>query len=206
MLRLSTFMIAAGLSLVALADRSVAFTGGATFEFTGIGGAIPDYDDGIAVFSATPSSSIGNIKTLELEIDGITHVAPGDLDIYLISPFGGDFIDVMTDRGGGSMTPVQNVDLIFNNASTASPGTPLVTGTYRPDGLADGDDDGFGEFLGRSPGLGSWLLLVSDDTAGGTGSIRSFTLRGTVPEPTTISLLAIGVVGLLRVRGRRSIR
>jgi hypothetical protein len=200
MTRLLGLIMVTGVALGLASERAKAFPTGADFTIVGLGGSIPDYDQGIAIFPATPTSPIPFIKTLTLEIEGLAHSAPGDLDIYLISPFEGQFIEVMTDRGGGMMNGVTNINLLFDDGASGSPGTPLVTGTYRPDGLADGNDGGLGTFLGRNPGLGTWLLLVIDDSPGGTGSIARYTLRGTVPEPMSLSLLAIGAVALLRRR------
>jgi len=50
-------------------------------------------------------------------------------------------------------------------------------------------------------GMDEWTLVIVDDSEGNQGFLNSFTLRGTVvPEPVTLSLLAIGALTTLRRR------
>ena len=180
------------------------------FVFTAPGGDIGDerleafplfMDAGHLVTGTLP---LDFIASLELEITGLTHSAPMDLDIYLINPFG-DLIEIMTDLGG--TTGIADVDLIFRDTATGIPGTPIVSSTdgYQPEGLFNGvgDDLGFQTYVGKSGGANAWNLLVIDDAPGDTGMFESFTLRGTVPEPMTLSLLALGALVALRRRRRQ---
>ncbi|MEK6677343.1 MAG: PEP-CTERM sorting domain-containing protein [Planctomycetota bacterium] len=164
------------------------------FSFTAPGGNIRD--EGIGVFPLSMLGTVPSILTIELSINGLSHTAPGDLDLYLINPYG-DVVEIMTDRGG--MADVTDVNLTFQDSAISLPGTPIVSGTYRPEGLSDGADLGFQQFVGRPGGTDSWFLLAIDDAAMDTGSIRTFTLRGTaVPEPMTLGLLALGAIALVR--------
>jgi hypothetical protein len=76
--------------------------GGIPFSFTAEGGLVPKTPaGGTEGFGNYPlfmnaddwdgpgpaPSSIPNIQSLELEITGLTHTFPQDLDVYLISPF-----------------------------------------------------------------------------------------------------------------------
>lgn len=181
------------------------------FEFTGPGGDISnDTVHGFAQNLGPPSQTspfIPYIASLELEIDGIQFQNWADLDIYLFNPFG-DMVEVMTDRGDGfSNIGAGPVDLVFNDLALAPvPNTsPVVSGDYRPEGLANGTDSGMGTYVGMSGGTDAWLLLVIDDGgAAGGGSFSQWTLRGTVPEPATLSLLALGAVALIRRTRRRA--
>ena len=177
--------------LLSLAASQAAF-GGVDFSYTEPGGAIRD--NLATAFPLTMDSAADpSIVDLELEITGLTHPAPWDLDIYLIDPFG-NMLDVQLDRGDQSA--VNNLTLIFNDNGSdlpLNPDTPLSTGPWKPE---DGTFADKFEFRGTD----AWLLLIVDDTPGGTGSFTSWTLRGTVPEPVTLSLLAIGAVATLRRR------
>ena len=192
--------------LVALAS-SVASAEGppASFEYTGSGGLIPTLSgdtQGISVFSLmmnddylVSGTNPSEITWLELELTGLTHTNPWDLDVYLIDPFG-QSLEIMTDRG--DQVAVVDVDLIFNDKADlpAPADTALVDGAvYLPE-----DSDSLGGFgIFSDPGTDAWILLVIDDSDGNQGSLESFTLRG-VPEPVTLSLLLVGAFTALRRR------
>jgi len=179
------------------------------FSFTAVSAvpAIPDED--IAVFPLTMSPAYSDIlpappypmvlpntyiTSLELVMTGLVHSEAGDLDIYLIDPFG-KTLKIMTDRGVGA--PI-NANLTFNDTAAALPpeNGQILTGTYLPEGVP-----GFSKYIGGASGTDAWVLVVIDDSPGNTGSLQSFTLRGTyVPEPVTLSLLALGALTLLRRR------
>jgi hypothetical protein len=172
------------------------------FSFTAPGGPIPEVlppgeTEGISVFPLVMDiPRITRIDSLELLLTGLTHTEPADLDVYLIDPFG-NTLEVMTDKGGaGSVT---GLNLIFNDTGPALPpdGSALLPGaTYHTEGSA-----GLGMYVGGSGGTDSWILLIIDDSLADRGSLESWTLRGTgVPEPVTLSLLALGALTFLRRR------
>ena len=175
------------------------------FEYSAPGGLIPDQD--VGVFPLFMNLDYGNldhvdfIAALELIITDLEHTAPADLDVYLIDPFG-TAIEIMTDLG--NMSPISGVELVFNDKHPDIPGTTIESGNYRPEGLQPEPDGsgGLGEYVvrGNAGGTDAWLLLIVDDAPGDTGSIGSFTLHGTVPEPVTLSLLALGALATLRRR------
>jgi len=174
------------------------------FSFTGNGGAIPAIDpdrdnEGISVFTITMNPQIPYIASLELLLTGLTHTEPADLDIYLIDPFG-KTLEVMTDQGDA--LGIAQVNLIFNDKVAGYPGgsLPLLdsqisSGTYRTEGLG-----GLGNYVGGQGGTDTWVLIMIDDSATDYGSLTSWTLRGTIPEPMTLSLLALGALTFLRRR------
>ena len=182
------------------------------------GGAIPSIGgqtEGISVFPLTmdpahsdilpapPYPMLAGITSLELQLTGLTHTNGGDLDIYLIDPFG-KTLEIMTDRGNGAA--INNATLIFRDNRPGLPvvGLPpengqIVSGSYLPEDSAN--TGGFSKYNGGSGGTDTWILLVIDDSAGDQGGLGSFTLRGTaVPEPVTLSLLALGALVFLRRR------
>lgn len=163
------------------------------FQYTASGGQIPS--DTTSFFPLTMDEDADpEIASLELVITGLTHSAPWDLDIYLLDPFGNS-VEVLTDRG--DMHPVVNLTMIFNDSGSSlpvDPDTMLATGPWRPEG---------GSFLPELnlPGTDAWVLVINDDAVGNDGTFGSWTLRGTVvPEPITLSLLAIGALTTLRRR------
>ena len=172
-------------------DRPTSFD----FEFSGSGGSI--LDTTIQTVGAMPGVEDQDldIAYLELEIAGLTHTSPADLNIYLLDPFGGG-IEILDDRG--DQVGVTNISLFFSDFF--GKGEPLPTD---PDPLVDGTlylPEGLGSFTDyTTTGSDAWRLVVIDDSEGGAGSFESFTLRG-VPEPATLSLLAFGAVTLLRRR------
>lgn len=194
--------------LLTLAMGSGAFAGGFDWEFTsnnnGQGWTIVDNNITIAPIVLddpnAPGKSVPFIASMELELNGLSHTFPADLDIYLIDPMLNS-IKIMTDRGGS--TAITNFNLIFRDGGAALPVGALVNNSiYRTEGASamPPDDMGFAEFIGQSGGSApaQWLLLIIDDAVGDSGSLSSFTLRGTVPEPATLSLLALGAIAALR--------
>jgi len=210
-------------SVVVLVIGSSAFAGGGLeFEFTAPGGPISELNGGVNAYPLFMNdgygfpSSVENITSLELQIDGLTHSTPWDLDIYLVNPFG-TLIRVLADHG--DQNAVEGVSLLFNDGGAAlpvNPDDPLYGLPYNDDGLLPVMPEGpvmlngsvvgttFADaFAGTSGGTDAWLLWIIDDTLNKKGgSVESYTLRGTyVPEPMSLSLLALG--GLVALRRRR---
>lgn len=176
------------------------------FEFRGNGGnlsdVIPGEPLGISVFTITmdpPQGPVDSIVNLELELRGLTHEQPSDLNIYLIDPFG-ELLEIMTDRGD-ALPVVAPINMIFNDdTGIGLPplAGPLTSGTFLPEGTP-----GFERYVKQSGGTDAWVLLVIDDSVGDSGHLNEWYLRGTgVPEPMTLSLLALG--GLAFVVRRRT--
>lgn len=167
------------------------------FEFKGEGGPIPSKDSdgdgsGHSLFTIVFDQPIEKIIDLQVELRGLTHTEPTDLDIFLYN-LGGNNVELMTDRGDS--VPVDKVDLIFNDGATGLPSEngSLVDGTFLPEsgqlnGLINQDSD-------------VWILLIIDDSPGDTGSLNQWFIRGIgVPEPMSLSLLAVGAIALVRRR------
>jgi hypothetical protein len=147
-----------------------------------------------------PAGGVPQILSIELELTGLTHTHPEDLDIYLISPFG-ETVEIMTDKGDG--IALVNATLIFNDLGAQLPadGVALTNGaTYRPEGL-DNLIGGMNTYVGSSGGTDAWELIIIDDAAGDQGFLTSYTLRGTyIPEPASLALLGLGAAAALRRR------
>ena len=136
---------------------------------------------------------VQNASEVELLIEGLSHTCPMDLNIFLLDPFGGG-IEIIDDTG--DQIPIVDFTFTFSDDGIPLPtgNDPLVNGAdYLP--LAPGT---FGQYDGEI-NAGTWYLLVLDDAPNHSGEFDSFTLRG-IPEPMTLSLLALGAVVALRRR------
>ncbi len=156
-------------------DGFVSAGGGYDFEFTAPVGAIGD--DRTSFYPLTMDASADpELLTLELILIGLTHSAPSDIDLYLIDPFG-NWLLIQNDRG--DMNAVSNLTMVFNDTGStlpADPDTALGAGPWR---AAGGDFIQTFQFRGTDP----WILVIIDDSKGNTGTLESWSLRGTTLSP-----------------------
>ncbi len=147
------------------------------------------------------------IDYLELEIAGLSHTETPDLNVFLLDPFGGG-IEIMDDAGNSD--PIANITLLFTDFWDL--GFPLPHGGVGPllsfpDTGMIYNPDGPGEFIQYTddvvPTDPWYVIVIDDDLNGDAGSFESVTLRGVaVPEPVTLTLLALGALVTLRRRRR----
>lgn len=176
------------------------------FEYTarGITGTgTPISDDTVAWYflDLAPGSDVSEaVRYMELEITGLTHEAPADLNLILINPLdpSGIGVELMDDRG--DQHAISNVDLVFSTEKFTSQvlsDDPIASGMYLP------ETGSFQQYFGSPPTIESWILVVIDDSPGQTGSFMDVSLRGNiVPEPMTLTLLALGALATFRRRRR----
>lgn len=125
----------------------------------------------------------GEITSLAVRINGLSHSESRDLDLLLVGP-GGQASMFMSDLGQGI---VNNVTLTFRDGAPDPP-LELVSGTYAPTNRDDGLSDAmpapapagdFGTalsvFNGSDPN-GTWRLYVFDDGSGWSGELDGFSL------------------------------
>ena len=157
-------------------------------EFANEDGAITINDEA----PASPDPSIvtvsgvtGIITNVRVKLNGFTHTAPDDVDIYLVSP-NNDVVAVLSD--GGGINSLTNVDLIFDdNSDVEVPDSDQITElTYIPTDYEPGEPIPSGANspvrtalteLAGSGVNGIWKLYVSDDSTGESGSITSWSLE-----------------------------
>ena len=129
----------------------------------------------------------GSITDVNLTVNGFTHTFADDVDILLAK--GSSNLVVMSDAGGNNAA--SNLTLIFDDAAAAPlpDATALVSGAFLPTNHLLSGGDTFpapapavsanvllSAFNGIDPN-GEWQLFVTDDLAGGTGSISSWSLE-----------------------------
>ena len=147
------------------------------------------------------SGQVGDVGYVAVDLTGLTHASPDDLDITLVAP-NGTAVPLLSDAGG--TTAVGPIDLSIDDAgqTPAPDGGPLVDGaTYQPtddlqgEALPDGavrSDSTLHALVGSDPN-GTWTLHVVDDSAGATGSIGGWTLYlgqfpSTDPFPSAVTV------------------
>ena len=140
---------------------------------------------------ATISGVTASITRVRVQLTGLTHTFPDDLDIILEGPQGQRAM-LMSDAGGG--TDVSGINLTFDpTAATVLPDTSppaLTTATFRPANYGFDSTVFTDTFPAPFPALnvlddapadlnvfnltnpnGQWKLYVVDDAAGDFGSI-----------------------------------
>jgi len=124
---------------------------------------------------------IGNITKISVTVDGLTHTAPDDIDMLLVSPTGKKVL-LMSDAGGRN--PISNIQLVFSpTAGRTLPDESVITaGTYLPADYEPGADifpnpapagpysSSLSDFIGTSP-VGTWSLYVFDDASSDVGQL-----------------------------------
>jgi extracellular elastinolytic metalloproteinase len=173
-------------------ENVVEFTNAAGISIPSSGTATP-YPSPILV-----SGMSGSIAALRVQIAGLSHTYPDDLDIFLVSP-SGQVCALFSDAGGG--TAATNLNLLFDDgaADPLPDDAPLSSGTFRPsnhtvggtESLPPGGTGTIGTSLAALVASGSvngsWNLFVTDDAGGDSGMIDSWSLlfelgSATAPE------------------------
>jgi hypothetical protein len=136
-----------------------------------------------------------NVKFVAVDLEGLAHTFPDDIDVELVAP-GGEGMVLISDAGGGfDVPPGTRLSFLGGNPPlpAAPDSTPLVSGipptlaTYSPTNYGVGDpfpppapSASFGTslsvFKGSNPN-GTWRLYVNDDTPGEKGQFDTWDLQ-----------------------------
>lgn len=210
------FLLAVLVSLVVCASPSTSLATDWDFEFvfpeSASAGRTDIPDSSVQWFELVPTpETLANPKLLdqpiqhmEFEVTGLAHGAPMDINLILFDPYGGG-LQLMDEAGDQHALALPGVDIVFTDTGIPLPvDGPILTGTdYLPDGPGTFSDYYKDSEVLMDPNL-PWYVIVIDDDSSAEGSFLSMTLRGAVvPEPVTLSLLALGTAALAVCRRRR---
>jgi subtilisin-like proprotein convertase family protein len=158
---------------------SFGFTNAATINLTDAAGPATVYPSTINV-----SGFNGNIGRISVNLHGISHTFPDDLDLLLVGP-GGQKVILMSDAGGDQRFAITHAMLTFEEDApdTLPDRAEITSGTYRPTDFEPGDafpagapagpyGASLGVLTGTNPN-GNWQLYVADDEAKDSGRIAS---------------------------------
>jgi len=145
------------------------------------------------------------ISKLTVQLFGITHSFPDDIDIVLVGPQGQNTV-LMANVGSETKTPVTNIDLTLDDeaASNLPLDSALVSGTFKPTrrlssftftypapAPASPNGASLSNFTGIDPN-GTWNLYVIDDASPDSGIISG---GWSLTIDTTLATLAISRSG-----------
>lgn len=163
--------------------------GGAPVTFTNNTAlTIPDSGVSVPYGTTVVTSGLTGNKNLKLEITGLTHTFPGDLDYLLVGP-GGQKFSLLSDSG--STGDVSNLTFTLSDGAAMQPSTTQwVAGDFKPVNITSGDtfpapapagpyseapsagSSSFVSVFGSDGSTmnGTWTLYLVDDAAGDLGS------------------------------------
>jgi subtilisin-like proprotein convertase family protein len=151
--------------------------------------------------------------TVTVELRGISHTFPDDLDFLLEGP-GGQTLVFMSDVGGGN--DVVDIDLTIDDAAAAIlPDSAQITaGSWQPSNVTSGDvfdapapagpygnaapvgTDTLASMFGGLDPNGTWNLWIDDDTGGDFGELDEWCLnlrtdlgQATASDSATVNIL-----------------
>ncbi|MBX3059023.1 MAG: choice-of-anchor J domain-containing protein [Anaerolineae bacterium] len=155
-------------------------------------GAGTPYPSTITVSGYDPA-----ITDVNVQLVGLSHTWPDDIDILLVGPEGENLV-IMSDAGGSA--DLVNVDLIFDDAAPGPlpDSTQIISGTYQPTDYEPGDTfdppaptpstaTTLATFNGTNPN-GDWHLYIMDDTGSDLGQLTGGWCLQITAEPTDARL------------------
>ena len=126
----------------------------------------------------------GAITDVNVQLNGLSHTYPDDIDMLLVSPDGGQNAIFMSDAGGGYDVVSCNLtiddeapDVLPDSDQLACPGE-LQPANYEPGdefpapAPTPSGDVALSTFDGGTPN-GTWSLYVVDDAAADVGNIAA---------------------------------
>jgi hypothetical protein len=154
---------------------------------------------------------MGLISNITVDLFGLSHTWPDDLQILLVSPSGTSVL-LMADAGGP--VDISGVNLTFDDAAASAlpDSTQIFSGTYRPSDFGSTLDFSAGSGGAPAPPYqsllasligqnanGDWSLFIYDDTGADAGSLSGGwalninSSRSAIPEPATTAMVVAGL-------------
>ena len=139
------------------------------------------------------SGVTGTVSDVNVNLNGMSHTYPDDIDMLLVSPDGQNAI-FMSDAGGGNAVVGCNLTLDDEAATVLPDSTALACpGSYKPANYEPGDpfpapapapsgSVNLSTFDGGTAN-GTWSLYIVDDAGGDVGTITSWSLNVTGGGP-----------------------
>jgi cysteine-rich repeat protein len=187
---------AAGLGLLAVASVAAPppLPGLSTVTIASPDTDLPIADNGSLTSLVTVSGVAGVVVDVDVSID-LVHPQADQLDVWLVSP-SGTTVTLTTDNGGGNDDVFAGT--VFDDQASGVPSAPNVRNFVYTNLVATGaiqPEEALGALVGE-PANGPWALVVSDDSGGQTGMLRSWSLTiSTVPSVRPSATLAFAGAG-----------
>lgn len=144
------------------------------------------------------SGVTASIRKARVQLYGLIHTFPDDIDMLLVGP-GGQNAIIMSDVGGGADLSSVILNLDDAAANSLPDNSQIVSGTFKPTNISDGADtfpapapapsgsSAFSVFNGTNPN-GLWSLYIVDDTAADTGFLGSWYVDFDFDPPTLANI------------------